>query len=123
MAEINVHILWTPPIARPWWRTDERCSELSPNDKVWTDCCGCKQPAHETECRAVASWDPPLGGAGCYQEPPLPWQPDRCEIEPGAPTGAYFDGRWETRCADGFGCTVNPRKKCGRELREYWRWG
>jgi hypothetical protein len=119
MSEL-LHILWTPTIGRPWWRTDERCN-LPANERVWTDCCGCKMPAEETETRLVESWDPPLGGMGCYQEEPMPWAQDRCELSY-YPTGAYFDPHWDTRCADGFGCTVNPRKKCGRELRETWRY-
>lgn len=118
----DAHLLWTPTMARPWWRTDERIPDYT-GRKIWTDCCCCRQPAAETDCRITVSWEPPVGGFGCYQEEPLPWATDRCEIEPEPPTGSYFDPRLEVRCAEGFGCTVNPRKKSGRHLREWMRYG
>lgn len=123
------HILITPSIARPWWPTHERF-ECDAAETVWTDCCCCKMPATETDSRYVSSWDPPLGGMGCYQEPPFPWErtpsgrKSRARwARPYFPTGAYYDGRVETRCADGFGCSSNPRKRRGKNLREMWRHG
>lgn len=114
----TAHILRTPNVKRPFWRTDERFPD-SANQKVWTDCCGCKQPASETLSRIVETFEMPLGGCGGeangigkFVERPIDdW------------AGVYYDPTVETVCAEGFGCTVNPRKKCGRTLREYWRWG
>jgi hypothetical protein len=119
---MNIHILRTDSIARPWWPTHERLPSWT-EGKIWTDCCGCKVAAEQTDCRIICSWEPPIGGMGCYQEEPLPWQKDRCDFEPAFPTGAYYEDRIEIRCAEGFGCNANPRKKWGRHLRETWRHG
>lgn len=109
------HILRTDSIARPWWRTDERAPDYAGN-KVWTDCCCCRVPAEQTDCRVISSWDPPHGDLGCYQE-----QPDLA-ADAYLPTGAYYEPRLEVRCSEGFGCTVRPRMKWGRHLRECVRW-
>lgn len=102
-----VHILITPAWSiTPAWRTDERHPELA-GQKVWTDCCGCKQPSEETDCSYVSYYDWPLGGE---------------ENMDNLPTGAWYGGDWKVNCHPGFGCTVKPSKKCGRELREMWRW-
>lgn len=112
---MTMHILFTPAVsAPPFWRTDERLPGLS-GERVWTDCCGCKQPSEETDSRIVSYYECPLGGFGDYKDIP---RSDSLNL----PTGAYYDARLETQCAEGFGCTVNPRKKCGRELREMWRY-
>lgn len=101
------HILFTPAASiTPPWRTDERCPETS-GRKIWTDCCGCKQPAEETDCVFVSYYDHPLGGVASLDE---------------LPTGAYYGGDWHVSCHAGFGCTVKPSKKSGRFLREMWRW-
>lgn len=126
----HFHILTTARLARPWWRTDERFAETA-GTKVWTDCCGCKMPADQTDCRLVETWDPPAcGDLGCYQEPTPPWEKTPSGrksrsrwAKPYVPTGAYYDPTLDVRCAEGFGCTVNPRKKAGRALREMWRFG
>lgn len=103
----ETHILMTPAWSiTPMWRTDERHSELA-GKKVWTDCCGCKQPSEQTDCQYVSYFDLPLGD----DTPVDDW-----------PTGAWFGGDWKVHCHPGFGCTVKPSKKCGRDLREMWRW-
>lgn len=112
----HIHILQVGSVPRPWWPTEQRCEEVA-GHKVWTDCCSCKLPAEQTDSRYVETWDYPLGDMGGE----FIWGGDWEEQE--SPTAIYFDGRVETRCSDGFGCTVNPRKKSGRSLREYWRFG
>lgn len=101
------HILVTPAASRtPFWRTDERCPETA-GRKVWTDCCGCKVPADETDCSYTSYYDYPLGGETNTDD---------------IPTGAYYGGDWHVHCHPGYGCTVKPSKRNGRELREMWRW-
>lgn len=103
---MNVHILFTPAASKtPWWRTDERLPSEA-GRKVWTDCCGCKVPADQTDCSYTSYYDPPLGGADVDD----------------MPTGSWFGGDWHVHCHPGFGCTVKPSKRNGRELREIWRW-
>lgn len=102
-----LHVLMTPAWSiTPPWRTDERHPETA-GKKVWTDCCGCKQPSEQTDCQYVSYYDSPLGGVDNIDD---------------MPTGAYFGGDWRVTCHPGFGCTVKPSKKCGRYLREMWRW-
>lgn len=116
------HILSTPSNARPFWATHERFEETV-GTKVWTDCCACRVPAEDTISRIITSYDPPKGGDGCYQEEPDPWALDRCPLTPSPPTGAYYDARIETVCAEGCGCVVNPRKRRGMALRAWMRDG
>jgi hypothetical protein len=111
---VSIHILRTDSIARPWWRTDERASAHA-GHKVLTDCCCCRMPAEETDCRIVSPWDPPHGDLGCFQEPP------DLAASADVPTGAYYEPRLEIRCAAGFGCDANPKKRRGRHLREWMR--
>lgn len=108
------HILVTPSNARPFWATHERFSTAA-GIKVWTDCCACKVPAEDTVSRVITSWDCPLGGFGSY-EPPYAQDAD-------LPTGAYYDARIETVCAEGCGCVANPRKRRGMALRAWMRDG
>lgn len=113
---MSIHVLTTPGIARPWWRSDERMPDAQ-GRRLWTDCCCCKRPAEETDCRVVSYYDAPLGGFGQYQEAG-PAGPD---LGPDLPTGAYYDPDVQVRCAEGFGCTVRPRMRWGRHLRETMR--
>ncbi len=117
----TLHILWTPRIARPWWPTNQRFPK-TPKTLV-TDCCCCRMKRADTIARLVDSWEPPLGGFGCYQEEPDPWEPDRCNIDPHIPTGAYYDATIEIECAPDKGCKINPRRKFGMALRECTRGG
>ena len=72
-------------------------------------------PAEDTVSRVITSWDCPLGGFGSY-EPPYAQHAD-------LPTGAYYDARVETVCAEGCGCVANPRKRWGMALRAWMRDG
>ena len=109
-----IHVLRVPEIARPWWRTDERASSYT-GRTVITDCCSCRMAASETDCRIVSSWEPPHGDFGCYQEQP------NLKADASLPTGAYYEPRLEIRCAHGFGCDANPKRRWGRALREHMR--
>lgn len=111
---MSLHILRTPSCARPFWATHEMFSTAS-GQKVWTDCCACKVPAEDTVSRVVTSWDYPHGGLGSYEAP--------YTQEADFPTGAYYDPRIETVCAEGCGCNANPRKRWGMPLRAAMRDG
>ena len=104
-----VHILWSRNTPRPWWRADQRL-DVASDYKVFTDCCACRVPAIDAQARL---WDLeiPHGGMGDYQE----------KLFEGMQPGFYIpygdEPRWEIRCAPDSGCNVNPRKKCGADLR------
>lgn len=121
----SLHVLWTPTICRPWWPTNQRFPNFPTT--VVAECCLCKMPRKDTVARVVTSYDPPLGGLGCYQEPPMPWERKRGRkskkarwAKPYYPTGAYYDDRVEIVCAPDRGCKKNPRRLIGRHLRERW---
>jgi hypothetical protein len=111
-----IHILHTPAQSEtPWWPSDERL-ELPGDERIWTDCCGCKMPAEQTVASYVSYFDYPHGGMGGDAFPTGRF------VEFDFPTGAWYGGDWRIHCAEGCGCTVRPSKKNGRELREMWRW-
>lgn len=107
-----IHILRDNHIARPWWVARERF-DCPADERIWCDCCNAYGMADEVEVRLWAD-EIPVGGAGCYQDPDAlggfnsGWSP------------RYFDPRWETRCGEGFGCTVSPRRRASAHLRERW---
>lgn len=103
-----VHILCTPVVREtPPWRTDEKYPKTA-GKRVWTDCCGCKMPSEQTDASYRSYYDPPLGGGVALDD---------------LPTGAWYGADIRIVCHQGFGCTVKPTKKNGRELREMWRYG
>lgn len=113
---MSEHILITPANSiTPLWRTDERLPDTV-GRRIWTDCCGCKRPADETDCAFVSYFDYPLGGMGGEFVYGGDWEDEDY------PTGAWFGGDWRVTCHAGFGCTVKPSMRNGRELREMWRW-
>lgn len=111
---MTCHLLVTPTIARLFWATHERFEQAA-GSKVWTDCCACKLPAEDTVSRVIASYDCPLGGFGSYEAP--------YDQDADLPSGAYYDPRIETVCAEGCGCIANPRKRWGLSLRAWMRDG
>ncbi len=107
-----IHILRSRNEPRPWWRTDERCG-LDPDHIVIADCCLCKMSASETDIRLWIAEIPLCADCGDYGYN-YPWGDRACFDLP------YDEARWETKCAEGFGCTVKPRRRSSRHLREGW---
>jgi len=102
-----VHILWSNNTPRPWWRADHRWG-VPGNERIWCDCCNAYSPAQETDVRLLCV-ELPIGDGGDYQNNGSSFfDLILCGDEP----------RWETRCADGFGCTIKPRRKASAHLRE-----
>jgi hypothetical protein len=115
------HVLSTPSIARPWWPTHQRFPQAPIT--VLTDCCCCRMRRSDTVARLVTTYDPPLGGFGCYQKPAADWQEKEGPwAKADIPTGAYYAPRVEIECAPQKGCKLNPRRRWGKHLREMWRW-
>lgn len=100
-----LHILRSNTTPRPWWRADQRLG-LHPNDRVWCDCCNAYSPAGEAEAR-LHTVEMPVGDMGDYHGHSFIDLLGYCD-----------DARWETRCAEGHGCTVSPRRKASAHLRE-----
>lgn len=110
---------------RPWWPTEERWN-ISPAEKVRTDCCYRRVPASETICR-LRTQEIPVGGRGDYHECE-PWL--STIYENGEPVGqeyravdwftyaSYYDSTWRVECNPDGGCKANPRKRRGMHLRE-----
>lgn len=109
-----LHILCTDETPRPWWPADQRWD--IPGDKsIWCDCCNAYSPASETDVRLMAQ-ELPIGCLGDYQHDWLPYGPSR-PMDVGFQI-SYFDAYWRTKCADGFGCTIKPRRRASAHLRE-----
>ena len=99
------HILIHQGTPRPWWRADQRW-DVPPDKPVFCACCNAYSPAEETEVRLmIQEW--PIGGPGNYQGN------RRKGFEP-----SYEEPYWAVRCGEGFGCTVSPRRRASRHLRE-----
>lgn len=109
--------------ARPWWPTEQRW-DISPDEKVLTDCCVRRVPARETVCQ-LRTQEIPLGDYGDYHERD-PW-PSK------AKNGrkyrrrvnwfsyaSYYDPTWTVRCNPDGGCNANARLKFGATNRANW---
>ena len=118
-----IHILRDNHRSTPWWRCDEYLGVL-PDKKIWCDCCNCWGRADEMEARMFTDFLP------------IGWEKDPGDYQYGLETikrydgktytrpygyrPSYYDPRIETRCGEGFGCTVKPRRRASRHLRERW---
>ena len=112
-----VHILWSRADARPWWTAHQRLG-IGARTPVWCDCCNAYSPAEEADARLVTVEIPVNCDLGNYQDQMHHYGPDQDrDIGFDLP---YEEPRWETRCAEGFGCTVSPRRRASRHLRECW---
>jgi len=108
-----LHILITHETPRPWWPADQRW-DIPPDEKVWCDCCNAWSPAAETDVRAMVD-ELPIGGPGNYQ---YQWTEHGPDFQPHGYEPSYYDSYWKTKCADGFGCTIKPRRRASAHLRE-----
>lgn len=106
------HILITGETPRPWWPADQRWN-IAPDENVWCDCCNAWSPAGEADVRLMIE-EFPVGGTGYYQEQ---WTPHGPDFEQHGFQPSYFDPHWQTRCAEGFGCSVKPRRRASAHLR------
>ena len=102
----NCHIYAPAYIKTPKWASHERLADCKPDEILIADCCLCKMRADETVCEIVTGLPAPRGlTAEEYRE--QIWD-------------NYFEPRVNVECAPGFGCTVKPRRRSSRHLRE-WR--
>lgn len=113
---MDVHILWSRNVPRPWWAAHERLG-LSSDERLFTDCCSCWMRADECESR-IEMVEIPLGSdLGDYQ---LGTDWDGKRIGFYIP---YEETRWAIRCGHGFGCSANPKRRRGQYLREISHYG
>ncbi len=106
---MTVHILRSRATPRPWWPMHEYCN-MAADAIVIPDCCLCRMPADKVDCR-LWTQEFPIGDLGNYQYGyPLLDEFDY----------SYEESRLETKCADGCGCNVKPRRRSSRHLREHW---
>ena len=101
-----VHILRSNNTARPWWRADQRF-DVAPDNPIWCDCCNAYSPACEAEAR-LHTVELPVGDFGDYGRGESYMDLLSYNDEP----------RWQTRCAEGYGCTIRPRRRASAHLRE-----
>lgn len=100
-----LHILRSNNVARPWWKADEYL-DLDPYEKVWCSCCNAYSIAWQADAR-LHMVDLPIGDFGDYGNG-----------ESFLDLLSYCDEAWvEIKCADGYGCTVNPRRRASAHLR------
>jgi hypothetical protein len=90
----HIHILRTPMVQGKWERTTSRVRWLR-GCTVVAECCACRMPARETEIRSDI-------------------------VDPKSHHAPYYGPTRHLRCAPGFGCTVAPWRRQGKEAREGW---
>lgn len=100
-----MHILFSNNTPRPWWPADQRLG-LQPTERIWCECCNAYSPASEADAR-LKIVEMPIGSFGDYGD-----------------GGSFLDvmsycdePRMEVKCADGYGCTVKPRRRASAHLR------
>lgn len=115
----TVHILRSGRTARPWWPAHERLN-IPAAQRIWCDCCNAWGYASQVDARLL-SVELPVGGPGDYGPDDMERAPWRRQKRLGFYDFIMYgdDARWETKCAEGYGCTVNPRRRASRHLREH----
>lgn len=112
-----IHICRDNHIARPAWATHERLTDCAPGEMVLTDCCCCRVRADETVCVVRAGPMPPTGD----RWPPSETWEGHWTADDRLWWASYYDPSTTITCGPGCGCTVRPRKKLGRAMREMAR--
>jgi hypothetical protein len=102
----NVHIYAPACVRTPKWASHERLGNLTADQIVVADCCLCKMRADETVVELVVGPQRPLGQSPEERRETL-WD-------------FYFEPYMTIECAPGFGCTMKPRRRSSRHLREHW---
>lgn len=105
----NVHLFAPAVITTPPWATHERLSDCAADEIVVADCCLCRMRADETVCTITTA-------------PPLPhgMTPNERMDHIYSNSSYFYDASVDIQCAEGFGCTVKPRRRSSRHLREPW---
>lgn len=106
----SAHIYSPAYIKLPKWATHERLSGLKCDDIVVTDCCLCRMRADETTVEIVTGHPLPHG---------LDLDAMTEEERSGWLWGTFYESWQNIECGEGFGCTVKPRRRASRHLREH----
>ncbi len=102
----SFHILAPPTVAYPKWATHERLSNVTADQMVLTDCCCCRMRADETTVQIIAAPDIPHGMTD-----------DEMHDHIYSNAAYFYDPAQVIECGEGFGCTVNKRRRIGASNR------